>query len=98
RSAHPDTGREVLADSVRNQKLRVLGPPVTALGKPDFLIAKRLSMSLCGILFVGRTVADMSVEDEEGRPALGLLEDLESVLDSVDIVGVTNPQNVPAVP
>jgi hypothetical protein len=39
----------------------------------------------------------MAVEDDEGRPASSSLEDLESAFDLVDVVGVTNSENVPSV-
>ena len=44
-----------------------------------------------------RAVADAAVEDDERRPALGLPEDREGVLDAIDVVGVADAQHVPAV-
>src|SRR2546425_7467870 len=39
----------------------------------------------------------MAVENDERGPALGLVEDLEGVLDATGIVGIADPQNVPSV-
>ena len=39
----------------------------------------------------------MAVENDEGGPGLRLAEDLESVLDAIDVVGIADPQNVPSV-
>jgi hypothetical protein len=50
-----------------------------------------------GVLLVRRAVADVAVQNDEGRPALGLPEDLQRVLDALDVVGVADPQHVPAV-
>ena len=54
-------------------------------------------MGLRRVLLVRGTVADVAVEDEEGGSALRLPEDLQGVLDAIDVVGVPDPQDVPAV-
>src|SRR4029453_1674752 len=82
---------------VGNEKLRILGPPIAALGKADFLIAQRLTMGFGRVLFMWGAVADVGVQDDEGRPALGLLEDFQRLLDTIDVVGVPRPQNVPPI-
>ena len=90
-------GGEVLAHTVGHEERRVFRPAVDALGQADFLVAERLAVRGGGALPVGRAVADAAVEDDEGRPALGLLEDLEGVLDAIDVVGVADAQHVPPV-
>ena len=92
-----DAGREVLADAVGNQELRVFRPSVAALGQSDLLLAERLAVGCGSILFVRRAVADVAVQNDEGRPALGLPEDGERLLDAIDVVGVAHSQHVPAV-
>ena len=54
-------------------------------------------MGLGGVLLVWRAVADMAVQDDEGRPALRLLENLQSMLDAIDVVGIAHAQDVPPV-
>ena len=54
-------------------------------------------MGLRGVLLVRGTVADMAVENEESGSALRLPEDLQGVVDAIDIVGIPDPQDVPAV-
>ena len=97
RAARADPGREVLVDTVGDEKLRVFGPSVAALGKADLLVAERLAVGFGGVLLVRGTVADVAVENDEGRAALRLPEDLKGVLDAIDVVGVADPQNVPPV-
>ena len=58
------------------RNLRVLGPAVAALGEADLFLAERLAVGRGGVLLVRRTVADVAVEDDEGRPALRLPEDI----------------------
>ena len=50
-----------------------------------------------GILLMRRAVADVAVQDDEGRAILGLVKDVERVLDPVDVVGIAHPQRVPPV-
>src|ERR1700751_3179459 len=97
RTARTDARHEMLPNSTRHQKLCARGPPVAAFGKTDLIVAERLAMSLRGILLVRRTVTDVAVEDDEGWGVRCSLEDLQSDLNSVDVIGITDPQNVPAV-
>ena len=46
---------------------------------------------------VRRAVADVAVEDDQGRPALGLPEDRERILDALEVVGIADPQHVPVI-
>ena len=46
---------------------------------------------------VRRAIADMAVEDDQGRPAFGLAEYRECILDPLEIVGVADPQHVPVI-
>ncbi len=92
-----DAGREVLADAIRHEELRVFGPSVAAFGEADLIVAERLAMGFGGVLLVWRTVADVAVQDDKGRTALRLPEDLQSVLDSIDVVGIADPQDIPAI-
>ena len=48
-------------------------------------------------LLIWGSIADMAVQNDEGRPALGLPEDLECVLDPIDVVRIADAQNVPAI-
>jgi len=78
---------------VRTEKFRY---PV--YGRPaDLIIAERLSMGFRGVLFMWRTVADVAVQDEEGRAARRLAKHLQGLIDSINVVSVADPQNVPTV-
>ena len=50
------------------------------------------------VVLVGeRAVADVAVENDEGWAALGLVEDVDRALDALDVVGIADPQDIPAV-
>src|SRR5262245_10778969 len=78
--------------------MRVLGPAVTALGKADFFFTERLAVGRGGVVLVGGAVADVAVEDDEGRTSLRFPELAERALDAIEVVGVADAQDVPAVP
>src|SRR6202035_716999 len=97
---HPtytDSGSKVLTDSIRDEKLSILRPSIAALSQSDLIVAERLSMGFRRILFMRRTVADVAVQDEEGRAARRLAKHLQGLLDSINVVRVADPQNVPTV-
>src|SRR6516164_8758511 len=54
-------------------------------------------MSRSCILPVRRAVSDVTVEHNKCRPALGLPENIEGVLDAFDIISICDPQNVPSI-
>jgi hypothetical protein len=84
----------VLSDAIRDEKLSILRPSIAALSQPDLIFAERLSMGCRGVLFMWRTIADVAVQDEEGRPARRLAKHLQGLLDSINVVSVADPQNV----
>ena len=88
---------EVLLDPVGDEELRVLGPAVEALGLPDLLLAERLAVGLGRVLLVRRAVADVAVDDDQRRPLLLVLELVEGAGDQLEVVGVADPGDVPAV-
>ena len=96
-AAPADALAEVLVDSVGHEELRVLGPAVIALGQPDFLLAQGLAVGGAGVLLVGRAPADVAVDDDQGRPIALLEEDAEGAVEQVEVVGVADPGDVPAV-
>src|SRR4030095_6205895 len=96
-AASPDPGRKMLPNPLGNEELCVLWPVVGPFVKADFFFAERLAVGGGGGLAVRRTVADMAVQDDEGRTALGFLKYAESALNHVDVIGVADPQHVPSV-
>src|ERR1700731_1214298 len=97
RAACADSGSKVLSDAIRDEKLSILRPSIAALSQPDLIVAERFSVGFRGILFMWRTVADVAVQDEEGRGARRLAKHLQGLLDSINVVRVADPQNVPTV-
>ena len=88
----------MLPDAVGNEKLRVFGPAVASLAETALLLAERLAVRLGGVLLVRRAVADVAVHDEKCGSARRLPEHVQRVLDAVDVIGVTDAQNIPPVP
>src|SRR5262245_56062491 len=83
-----DTGSKMLPDTVGNEKLRILGPAVGALGKTNLLFTKGLAMCCGRVLPVWGTVTDVAIQDHESRPPPRCLKCLQSLLNPIDVVGV----------
>ena len=97
RAARADARCEVLAHAVGHEELRVLRPAVEALRRADLLFAQRLAVRGVRVLLVRRAVADVAVDDDQRRPAGRLLERRERALEHLQIVGVADARDVPAV-
>ncbi len=96
-TAPADAGLEVLVHPVRDQELRILGPPVALLGEADLVVAERLAVRGAGVLLVRRAIADVAVDDDQGRAIAGPAEDLDRMRNPLDIVGIADAHHVPAV-
>src|SRR5439155_14514363 len=90
RSARPDAGGEVLADAVGDQQLRLLRPPIAALGEANLLLTERLAVGRGRVVLVRGAVADVAVEDDERGTPLRLPEDAEDPFDAIEVVGVAH--------
>ena len=97
-AAFADPGGEMLAHAVGHEKFGVLRPAIGALGEFDFFFSKRLAMGGRGIVPVRRAVADMAVDDDQGRPMFGLAKDRERILDPTDVIGIAHTQHIPPIP
>ena len=86
-----DAVAEVIVDSVGHEEFGILGPAVVALGEPDFFFAQRLAVGGAGVLLVGRTPADVAIDDDQGRPLALLEEDAEGAVEQIEVVGVSHP-------
>src|ERR1700719_2444748 len=76
-AAAAQTVPEMFAHTVRNQKSGILMPAVAAFGEATLLLAKRLAMGCTGVLLVGSPIADMAVDNDQGRHVLSTLKALE---------------------
>src|SRR5262249_2361777 len=95
--ARANAGSEMRINAVRHKKFRVFGPPVIPFTEANLLLPERLPMSFGSVLFVRGTVADVAVQNNERRPLFGLAENIQSPLDAVDVVGITDAQDVPSI-
>ena len=87
----------MVAHRVGNEELGVLRPAVVALGEPNLLLAQWLAVRRGGILLMRRAIADVAVQNDEGRAILGFVKHVERVLDAIDVIGVAHAQNIPAI-
>src|ERR1700681_2362325 len=62
-----DSLPELFVHAVGNQKFRVLGPAVEALGQLYFLFTERFTVRFLGVLFVRRAPADVAVHNDQCR-------------------------------
>ena len=81
---------KMLADTIRDEEPGILRPSVGALGLPDLVLAQRLAVNVRGVLLVWRSIADVTVEDDERRAAFGPLKGQQGKLDAIDIVGIAD--------
>jgi hypothetical protein len=88
---------EMFPHTLRHQKLRVLGPAIAAFGEAHFLLAKRLAMGRTGVMLMRGTVADMTVDNDEGRHVRRMAESFDRPRQLLRVVGVANPLHVPAI-
>ena len=87
----------VLVDAVGDEELGVLRPAVIPLCELDLFLAERLAVGGVGVLLVGRTPGDVAVDDDQRRPIIRLLEDLQGPVQHRRVVGVAHAGDVPAV-
>src|SRR5690348_6073496 len=87
----------MLPDAIRNEKLGVFGPPIGAFGESDLFLPQRFAMGGGGINFMRRTIADVAIQDDQRRSALGLAEQRQRLLNALEVVGVTDPQHIPLI-
>ena len=87
----------MLVHAVRDQEFRVLRPTIIVFGEPDFFFAQRLAVRRAGVLFVRRAVGDVAVHDDQRGPVRGVVERFERPRQHLQIVGVADPRDVPAI-
>ena len=87
----------MLAHAVRHQKLGVLGPAVAALGEAYLLLAERLAMGGAGVVLMRGAIADMTLDDDQGRHVVVRRKVSIACANRSRIVGVADALHVPAI-
>src|SRR5205823_10953788 len=87
----------MLVDAVGHKELRVLWPAVTPLREPNLLVSERLAVGCSSVLSIWRPIAYVAVQHDERGAVFRLAKDIEGALDALDVVGVADTQNIPAV-
>ena len=96
-AAFSDARLEMMIHALGDQKLRVLGPAISAFSQFDLVRSQRLAMSGRGVLLVGGPIGDMAVDDNEGGPIAGCVKALEGLRQGVCIIGIVDVANSPPV-
>src|SRR4029453_15055278 len=96
-AARPDALLEMFESPVGDQELRIRRPAVVTLRQPDLLLAQRFAVRRAGILLVRRTVGDVAVHDDEGWSIARAPERRECTLEHLQVIGVADARDVPAV-
>ena len=92
-----DAGAEVFTHALGDEKLGVLRPAIAALRQTDFFDPERFAMRGAGIVLMGRAVADMAVDDNQGRYVVGMPEGLDRLCEPLAVIGVADALHVPAI-
>src|SRR5262249_54701434 len=92
-----DAVGKVLIDAVGYKKRGVCGPAVELFSEANLLLTQRLAVGRCSILFVRGAVADVAVQHDERGAVFGLAKNIKGMLDALNIVGVADAQDIPAV-
>src|SRR4029077_19036240 len=69
---------------------------VMALCQPDLLLAQRLAVCRARILFVRRTVGDVTVNIDRGGSIRVAFECPECAIEHLQVIGIPNARNIPA--
>src|SRR5262249_50655005 len=88
---------EVIVDAIRNVKVLVVGPVVVAFCKTNLVLSKRFAVRAAGILLVRRTVADVTVDDDQSGPVNGVLKGSKGAREHFQVIGVADSSYVPPV-
>ena len=83
---------------IRDQELRIWRPAVVTLRQPDLLLAQRLAVRRARVLLVRCAIGDVAVHDDQGWSIARALERPERTLKHLQVVGVADARDVPAVP
>jgi hypothetical protein len=67
------------------------------LGQPDLVLAERFTVRRARVLLVRRAVRDVTVDDDQRRAIGGVREGRERALEHLQIVGIADARDVPAV-
>ena len=88
---------EGLAGLVGDVEARLERPAQVALGGLDLVGPERRAVGLCRILLAGAAVADVGAHDDERRPGGLVTRRLDGAGESLEVVAVLDPLDVPAV-
>ncbi len=96
-AALPHAILELVINAIGDEKLGIFGPSVILLNKFDFGLAQGLAVCFVRILFVWRSVSDVAVHDDEGRPIIRIEKILVAASQHLQIVRIRDVRYVPLI-
>src|SRR4030095_15123293 len=93
----PDALLKMLEYLIRNQELGIWRPAIMTLRQPDLLLAQRFAVRRARVLLVRRTVGDVAVHDDESWSIARASQRRECTLEHLQVVGVADARDFPAV-
>ena len=92
-----DAGVEMFTHAVGDEKLGVFRPAIAALRQTNLFDAERFAMRGAGIVLMGRAVADVAVDDDQGWHVVGASEGFDRLCEPLGVIGVADALHVPAI-
>jgi hypothetical protein len=83
--------------AIGHEKLGLFGPAIIAFRCPDLFFTQWFAMRRAGVLFCRRAVGDVTVHDDERGTVVGFFERRKRARQHFLVVGITDPQDVPAI-
>ena len=82
---------------IRHQEARVFWPAIRGFCQANFIVTQGFAMGRCGVVLVGRAIADHAVHHDQGGCAGVGLEGLQRVAQCLQVIGIGDVQGVPTV-
>jgi hypothetical protein len=88
---------EMVANAVRNEKFRIFGPSIAALGEAHLFFAQRLAMGGARVMLVWGPEADVAVDDDEHWSVADVSASFHRRSKALRVVGIADMFDIPAV-
>src|SRR5262249_18610166 len=96
-TALANAGGKMSRYAIRHIEFRVFRPAIIALSQADFFLAQRLTVSFFGVLFIGSSVSNVAIDDDEGRTVSGGDREFNRTDEQIKVVGVAHASDIPTV-
>jgi hypothetical protein len=80
-TARTNTRLKMLAHAIGHEKLRFFGPAIPTLRQSDLFLAERFAVRRTGVLFMWGPVGNVTINNDERRPIVRVLERCEGAIE-----------------